>query len=153
MGVCLLTHSLCVPLKQLIPVKMSQNSLCIFIVSNLLSLLCFLVSSEIAWSVYTITSGTYIAGASTVCSLSVARCLFCLQVEFSAHVLFVLHTSVILSAPSSSISSKPNSTGPSPGTIKTLNLTTLSLSFNQTEQMPNCSMFEFLNIFKITELF
>ena len=56
---------------------------------------------------------------------------------------------IIFSHPNSSISGILNSTGPSPGTTKNLHLTTLSLHLNQTEQMPNCSMFE---LFYLLEL-
>ena len=38
-------------------------------------------------------------------------------------------------------------------TTQNLHLMTLYLCFDQTEQTPNCSMFELLYVFKITEVF
>ena len=51
---------------------------------------------------------------------------------------------VIFSMPNCSISSIPNSTGPSPGTTKNLHLATLFLCLNLAEQTPSSFMFELL---------
>ena len=62
----------------------------------------------------------------------------------------ILH--IIFSNPNSSISSIPKSAEPSHGTAKNLHVTSLSLFLNQTEHIPNCSMFELLYVFRVTEL-
>ena len=77
--------------------------------------------------------------------------LFC-ESNFLPTCCWTSTSHIIFSNPNSSISGIPNSAQPSPGTARNLHLTTLSLCFNQTEQIPNCSMFESLYIFRITEL-
>ena len=60
---------------------------------------------------------------------------------------------IILSMSNTSMSSLPNSAGPSPGTTKDLHFTTLSLFLNLTVHTPNWSMFELLYIFNTMGFF
>ena len=56
---------------------------------------------------------------------------------------------VIFNNPNSSISDIPGSAGLSLGTTKNLQLTTISLCFNQTEEMSNCSISELLHVLEL----
>ena len=131
------------------------KSLDIFIVSNLLALL--FVSLFLLELKY---SEIFIQLLMVLALLVLFVCFF-FQVPYISFIyesnfcplLICLALHIILSNHNSLVSGIPKNASPSPGTTKILHLATLSLCFNWTEQMPDCSMFELLYVFRITELF